>query len=144
MSMIDELVEQAATHAGLSQDQARTALSAALYLIRKHGDGSLVDTLFQEIGGSSELAEQGSALAQSKGGGLMAGLMRGAGGSSGAVMSDAMAMNQQLTKQGVTISDMQKILPLAMGWVKDRTGRDLLRETLSTIPGLGPLLTSAA
>ena len=71
----------------------------------------------------------------------MAGLMAKAGGSSGAAMSDAMAMNQQLTRQGVTISDMQKILPLAMTWVQEKTGSDLLREVLASIPGLGPLLT---
>ena len=72
----------------------------------------------------------------------MAGLVSKAGGAGGAAMSDGMAMNQQLTRQGVTISDLQKILPLAMGWVKQKTGSDLLREVLSTVPGLGPLLTS--
>jgi hypothetical protein len=59
-------------------------------------------------------------------------------------MSDGMAMNQQLTRKGVTISDMQKILPLAMGWVKEKTGEDKLRSVFSTIPGLGPLLISQA
>lgn len=142
MSMIDELVGQAATHAGLSQDQARTALSAALYLIRKHADGGKVDELFGEITGAPALAEAGAALTPTKSG-LMAGLLRGAGGVGGEAMSDAMAMNQQLTRQGITISDMQKILPLAMAWVKEKTGRDLLRETLATVPGLGPLLTGA-
>jgi hypothetical protein len=72
----------------------------------------------------------------------MAGLMTKAGGSSGAAMSDAMAMNQQLTRQGVTVSDMQRILPLSMTWVQGRTGRDLLRDVLASIPGLGPLLTA--
>ena len=57
-------------------------------------------------------------------------------------MSDAMAMNQQLTRQGVTVSDMQRILPLSMTWVQGRTGRDLLRVVLASIPGLGPLLTA--
>ncbi len=142
--MIDQLVEQSATHAGLSQDQARTALSAALFLIRKHGDAAKVDELFQSIPGSAELAEEGSGLAQNKSGGLMAGLMRGAGGAGGAAMSDAMAMGQQLARRGVTTSDMQKILPLAMGWVRDKTGQDLLREVLSSVPGLGPLLTAEA
>jgi Flp pilus assembly CpaF family ATPase len=143
MSMIEELVGQAATHAGLNEDQARTALSAALHLIRKHADSAMVETLFREISGSSELADAGAALTPAKSG-LMAGLLRGAGGSGGEAMSDAMAMNQQLTRQGITISDMQKILPLAMNWVQQKTGRDLLRETLSTIPGLGSLLTGAA
>jgi hypothetical protein len=139
--MIEELVDKAAAHAGLSPDQSRSALSGALFLIEKHGDPDKVHALFQAIPGSAELAQAGSALTANKGGGLMAGLMAKAGGSGGAAMSDAMAMNQQLTRQGVTISDMQKILPLSMTWVQEKTGSDLLREVLASIPGLGPLLT---
>ena len=139
--LIDELVQKASAHAGLSLDQSRSALSGALFLIEKHGAPDKVRSLFDAIPGSAELAEQGAALTANKGGGLMAGLMSKAGGSSGAAMSDAMAMNQQLTRQGVTISDMQKILPLAMTWVQEKTGSDLLREVLASIPGLGPLLT---
>ena len=140
--MIEDLVQQSATHAGLSPEQASTALSAALFLIRKHGDPAKVTELFEAIPGCEAMAETGSTLAVSKGGGLMSGLMRNAGGASGAAMSDAMAMGQQMARQGVTTSDMQKILPLAMSWVKASSGRDLLREVLTTIPGLGPLLTS--
>ena len=139
--MIEELVQKAATHAGLSLDQSRSALSGALFLIDKHGEPDKVTRLFEAIPGSADMARDGAALTASKGGGLMAGLMAKAGGSSGAAMSDAMAMNQQLTRQGVTISDMQKILPLAMTWVQEKTGSDLLRDVLASIPGLGPLLT---
>jgi hypothetical protein len=142
--MIEELVELSAKHAGLSQDQARSALSGALYLIRKHGEPAKVEDLFAAIPGAADLAEAGAALTANKGGGLMAGLMSKAGGAGGAVMSDGMAMNQQLTRKGVTISDMQKILPLAMSWVKDKTGEDKLRSVFSTIPGLGPLLIGHA
>ena len=139
--MIEELVQKAADHAGLSADQSRNALSGALFLIEKHGDPEKVQALFQAIPGSAELAQGGSALTAGKGGGLMAGLVSKAAGSGGAAMSDAMAMNQQLTRQGVTMSDMQKILPLSMGWVQQKTGSDLLRQVLASIPGIGPLLT---
>ena len=120
--MIEELVQKAATHAGLSLDQSRSALSGALFLIDKHGEPDKVTRLFEAIPGSADMARDGAALTASKGGGLM-------------------AMNQQLTRQGVTISDMQKILPLAMTWVQEKTGSDLLRDVLASIPGLGPLLT---
>ena len=139
--MIEELVQKAAAHAGLSLEQSKSALSGALFLIDKHGAPDKVQSLFQAIPGSEAMAHDGAALTASKGGGLMAGLMAKAGGTSGAAMSDGMAMNQQLTRQGVTISDMQKILPLAMTWVQEKTGSDLLREVLASIPGLGPLLT---
>ena len=140
--MIEELVQKAAKHAGLSLEQSSSALSGALFLIEKHGDPGKVRALFSAIPGSAEMAKDGAALTAGKGSGLMANLMAKAGGSSGAAMSDAMAMNQQLTRQGVTISDMQKILPLAMTWVQEKTGTDLLRDVLSSVPGLGPLLTA--
>ncbi len=139
--MIEELVQQAATHTGLSPQQSQSALAGCLFLIDKHGEPEKVKALFGAIPGSADLAHQGGALL-GKGGGLMAGLVSKAGGAGGAAMSDGMAMNQQLTRQGVTISDLQKILPLAMGWVKQKTGSDLLRDVLNSVPGLGPLLTT--
>ncbi len=138
--MIEELVQKAAAHTGLNLAQSGSALSGALYLIDKHGESDKVRALFDAVPGSAEMAAQGATLTANKGSGLMSGLMSKAGGASGAAMSDAMAMNQQLTRQGVTISDMQKILPLAMGWVREKTGSDLLRDVLATIPGLGPLM----
>ena len=140
--MIEELVQDASDRAGLSVDQARLTLSAALALIEKHGDPEKVAELFSEIGGARELAASGTSLTAGKGS-LMAGLMRGAGGASGAAMSDAMAMGQRLAREGITTSDMQAILPVAMTFVNEKTGRDLLREVLLTIPGLGKLLTGA-
>jgi hypothetical protein len=142
--MIEELVETAATRTGLNVDQARTGLSAALALMQKHGDAAKVGALLDAIPGSAALAAQGSALTQQKSGGLIGGLMGGLGGASGAAMSDAMAMGQRLAREGITTSDMQAILPVAMNFVREKTGQDLLREVLGTIPGLGKLLTGQA
>ncbi len=141
--MIDELVTRAASATGLSVDQTRLGLSAALSLIQKHGESDRVTALFDAIPGAADLATEGGAMTAQKSGGLLGGLMRGAGGAAGAAMSDAMAIGQKLAKQGVTTSDMQNILPVAMAWVKEKTGSDLLREVLSSIPGLGPLMTAA-
>lgn len=139
--MIEELVQDAATRTGLSLDQARTGLAAALALMQKHGEPAKVGELIEAIPGSGDLAAEGEVLTRQKSGGLMGGLMRNMGGASGAAMSDAMAMGQQLAKRGITTSDMQAMLPVAMSFVREKTGRDLLREVLSTIPGLGKLLT---
>jgi hypothetical protein len=141
MTMIEELVEDASTRTGLSLDQARLGLSAALALMQKHGEPAKVAELLEAIPGAEGLAVQGAALTTQKSGGLMGGLMRNVGGSGGAAMSDAMAMGQRLARQGITTSDMQAMLPVAMKFVREKTGRDLLREVLVTIPGLGKLLT---
>lgn len=142
--MIDELVQAAATRTSLNLDQARLGLAAALSLIQKHGEPAKVSELLGAVPGSSELAVEGDALASQKSGGLMSGLAGRVGGAGGAAMSDAMAMGQQLTRQGITMSDMQAMLPVAMTFVREKTGRDLLREVLVSIPGLGKLLGGEA
>lgn len=140
--MIDELIQRAATATGLSAEQTRLGLSAALSLIQKHGQPDKVSDLFAKVPGSEALAVEGGAMTAQKSGGLLGGIMRGAGGASGAAMSDAMAIGQKLAKQGVTTSDMQNVLPVAMDFVKEKTGGDLLREVLVSIPGLGPLMVA--
>ncbi|HTK34779.1 MAG TPA: DUF2780 domain-containing protein [Caulobacteraceae bacterium] len=140
--MIEELVQDASTRTGLSLDQARLGLSAALSLMQKHGDPAKVGELLEAIPGADALAAHGATLTDQKSGGLMGGLMRNVGGTSGAAMSDAMAMGQRLARQGITTSDMQAMLPVAMNFVRDKTGSDMLREVLVTIPGLGKLLTT--
>jgi hypothetical protein len=142
--MIEDLVRDAAQRTGLRDEQARLGLSAALALIEKHGEPAKVAELLDAIPGASKLAADGAVLTEQKSGGLMGGLLRKAGGASGAAMSDAMAMGQRLARQGITTSDMQAILPVAMAFVRERTGRDLLREVLITIPGLGKLLGGEA
>jgi hypothetical protein len=139
--MIEALIQDAAARTGLSVDQARMGLGAALSLIEKHGEPAKVSELLNEIPGASRLAAEGGVLTQQKSGGLMGGLMSKVGGAGGAAMSDAMAMGQKLARQGVTTSDMQAMLPVAMEFVRSKTGRDLLREVLVTVPGLGKLMT---
>ncbi len=137
--MIDELIEATADHAGLSDEQARLGLSGALVLIERHADQTKVQELLAAIPGSRELATEGAALTQSRG--IVSGLVGRAGGASGAAMADAKTINQHLARAGINVSDMQEILPIAMTFVEKKTGKDLLREVLLSIPGLGPLLT---
>ncbi len=140
--MITTLVQRAADRTGLTPQQAHVALAAALFLIEKHAEPAKVLELFNSVPGARELATEGAALGQHKSGGLIAGMMSKVGGASGAAMSDAMAVGQKLTRQGVTTADMQSILPVGMEFVRETTGRDMLRDVLVTIPGLGPLLTA--
>lgn len=140
--MIDELIALCATKVGLSEAQSRLGLSAALALIEKHAEPGKVSALMSAIPGSADLAKEGTAITDNKPRGLVGGLMGKAGGAGGAAMADAMALNQRLSKEGIMLSDMQAILPVAMNWVRDKTGTDLLRDVLGSIPGLGPLMTT--
>lgn len=139
--MIEDLVIQAAEKSGLSTAQARLALSAAMALIQKHGDPGKVAALLHAIPGADTLAAEGASLGAGQGG-LMSGLLKNVGGAGGAAMTDAMAMGPRLAREGITTSDMQAIMPVAMNFVRERSGLDLLRDVLASIPGLGKLLIS--
>ncbi len=141
VQMIDELIDRCADKVGLTEAQSRLGLSAALALIQKHADPDKVTDLMAAVPGSADLALEGTAITDNKPRGLIGGLMGRTGGAGGAAMADAMALNQRLSKEGIMLSDMQAILPIAMGFVHEKTGTDRLRDVLGSIPGLGPLMT---
>ena len=134
--MIDELCAEGARQTRLDARQVREALAGSLGLIRKHADPGRARELFQAVPGAEALA----AGAVPKGGGLMGGLMKGVGGAGGAAMSDAMALQGRLAKAGVSLDDLKQLLPVARAFVQQKTGRDLLGDTLRSIPGVGSML----
>ena len=137
--MIDELVTRIVANTRLDEGKARLVLGSAYRMIGAHADPAKVRRLREAVPGLESLAAEGSA--SLGGGGLMSGMMRTLGGSYGAALSDSMAMGQELNARGITNGQLKKVLPIAMDWVKERTGRDLLRETLESIPGVGVLLS---
>ncbi len=135
--MIDDLIAQSAEGTSLPPDKARFALASALSLMDRHADHQKMADLYARVPDARALGAE--APPPKKAGGLMAGMMK-LGGSSGAALSDAMAMSQSLAAEGVTNGHLKKLLPLACEWVKARTGRDLLGEAMMSIPGVGALL----
>ncbi len=138
--MIDDMVKTAAEQTGMDQVKVRRALTGALGLIDKHADPAKKDELYAAVPGAQELASSGVREIGSGGGGLMGGLMRAAGGAQGSALADAKAMLDRAGKEGVSQDDLKRLLPVAMNWVRSHTGRDLLREVVATIPGVGGML----
>jgi hypothetical protein len=137
--MLEELFVEATSRTRLNESQVIAALAGSLGLIRKHAEPSKVQALFAAVPGTQDLAEAGSDAAP-KSGGLFGGLMKAAGGASGAAMSDAMALQNRLHKQGVHSDDLKQLLPVARAFVERKTGKDLLGDTLKSIPGVGGML----
>jgi len=138
MTSIDDLIAEGALRTRLDPAQVRATLAGALGLLDKHADRAPVDQIYAAVPGARELAA--SPDGRVKGGGLLGGLMKSAGGVSGAAMADAMGMLSKLQKQGVEKADLKALLPVAEAWVRERTGRDLLREAVASVPGVGALL----
>ncbi|WP_369058159.1 hypothetical protein ABOZ73_10815 [Caulobacter sp. 73W] len=140
--MIEDLIAEISARTPLNPDQARKALTGALSLIAKHGEPAKVAELFAAAPGAQALAAEGAV--QPAKSGLFGGLMKAAGGASGAAMSDGMAMMQSLSRAGVDQDGLKAMLPVAGAWVRERAGgRDLLNETLTSIPGVGGMLSRA-
>lgn len=135
---IDTLTARAAEAAALTPDQAQAALTGALGLLDKHADVDLMDAVYAAVPGARDRAV--SPEAKPRTGGLFGGLMKGAGGVSGAAIADAMGLLDRLKKAGVGKDDLKRLLPAARDQVTRATGRDLLGEAVKSVPGVGALL----
>ena len=137
--MIEELYAEVAGKTRLDERQVKTALAGALGLIQKHAEPAKTQALFQGVPGTEPLAASGAQAAKG-GGGLLGGLMKSAGGAKGAAMADALALQGRLGKQGIGQDDLKQLLPIARSFVQRKTGKDLLGDTLRSIPGVGPMM----
>ncbi len=141
--MIDELIGRITATTRLDQAQARLVLVSAFTMIRAHADPAKVRRLSEALPGLDILAAETlpGPGGGGGGGGLLGGMMRTFGGSYGAALSDSMSMGAELNARGITNGQLKKLLPIAMDFIREKTGRDLLRETLESIPGVGVLLS---
>jgi hypothetical protein len=137
--LIEEIIDLGVKRTRLDEPQVRLALSGALGLLDKHAAAEPMDALYAALPGARDLANSPEGKAKS-GGGLFGGLMRSAGGVSGAAMADAMGLLSRLSKAGVDKADLKMLLPVVEDWIRLRTGHDLLREALASVPGVGALL----
>jgi hypothetical protein len=135
---IEDVISAAAEKAGLTPDQARKALVAALGLLDKHGEAGAVEAVYEAVPDARALAQSDEA--RPPRGGLFGGLMQSAGGVSGKAIGDAMAVLGALEKIGVDRDALKRLLPAARNVIRTGTGRDLLGEAVKTVPGVGALL----
>jgi hypothetical protein len=134
----DTLIAQAAKAADLTLDQTRATLTGALGLLDKHAERGPLADLYAAVPGAEDAAR--SPDAKPKSGGLFGGLIKSAGGVSGAAIADAMGALDRMKTIGVDKDDLKRLLPVARDQVTRTTGRDLLGDVIRTVPGVGPLL----
>lgn len=134
----DDLTVLSAGDSGLSQDQARIALTGALGLLDRHAARETLVALFDAVPGAEAAARSEGAARPRRG--LFGGLIAGAGGLSGKAVAEAMGLLDQLEEAGVSKADLKRLLPAARERVRALTGRDLLGDAVRSVPGVGPLL----
>lgn len=136
---MSEWVSEAAAIAGLEEADAWTAMTAALGLLDKHADPEAVQAMYDCVEGSERLSRSDEAKPKA-GGGLFGGVMKAAGGLSGQAVADAMGVVERLKRRGVSKDDLKRLLPAARESLREATGRDLLGDAITTVPGVGALL----
>lgn len=137
--MIESLIDEGATRTGLPPAKVRAALQGALGLLDKHAAPEKLKALYAAAPGAEVLARAPEARPKG-GGGLFGGLMKSAGGLSGAATADAMGALDRMKREGVSKEQLKVLMTLAVDRVRESSGRDLLRETLESVPGVGGLL----
>lgn len=139
--MIDDLIGHLAAETRQGHEHIRLALAGALGLLDRHAERDRLQALYAGVPGAEALARSPDAAAPRGGGGLFGGLMKSAGGVSGRAMADAMGVLGALERRGVSKADLKALLPPAEAWIRQKTGRDLLREAVRSVPGVGALLS---
>ena len=136
---IDTLTQEVAAAAGLDEARTRDLLAGALGLIDRHGQAGTNAALYAAVPGAEALARSEAARPR-KGGGLFGGLMKSAGGVSGAAMAEAMGLVETLKRQGLDREALKPALKALRNRVKAATGRDLVGDAIRAVPGVGSLL----
>lgn len=134
----DDLVAFAADRAGLTETQARAALTGALGLLDRHAGREPLAALYAAAQGAEAAARSKAAERPRRG--LFGGLMASAGGVSGKAVAEAMGLLERLKEDGLDKAALKRLLPAARERVRAATGRDLLGEAVRSVPGVGPLL----
>jgi len=140
MPGIQDFIQMATQHMGISEATGRSATGALLGLVKDHAAGPFKE-LAGKIPGAGELAVQAAPAsgAKQEAGGMLGGLMGAAGSALGGKMGAAMSIGAMLSSSGLNLGDAGKFVSMFLGFVKDRGGDDLLGKIVSQIPELKKL-----
>ncbi|MEO9899883.1 MULTISPECIES: DUF2780 domain-containing protein [Alphaproteobacteria] len=129
---MEELITRIVSATGISEDVARNAVAIILKFLNKDGPAEQMQQIFDALPGAAELVAEREA--GSKGGGLLGGLggmVPGMG---------AMGALNELTSEGLGMSEVQSVVRQLVGYAKEKAGDDAVDEVISKIPGLSQIV----
>lgn len=128
---MQDLIIRIAQKAGISEDLARQAVSIIISFLAKEGPDSQVGKLLDAIPGAREMVSSGDSN-DSGGGGLLGGLLGGAGGMMGAF--------GELKGLGLEMDEVQTVAKETLDYSKEQAGEDTVDDIISSIPGLSQFI----
>ena len=127
---MNELIDRIAEQLGIDRSLAEKAVGIMLNLVKTEGDPSRAPELMAALPGAH-------ALADAHGGGGGGGLLGAIGGALG---GGAIAAYSKLTQAGLDTGQMKTIGEMLFDHARDKAGEPLVKDAVSTIPGLKPYL----
>jgi hypothetical protein len=130
-----DIVNQVATRLGLDQSAAETTVGTILSVIDHEAEGTKVDTLFDKVPGSRDLAQRYDVMAADPnggGGGLMNMLGSALGEKAGALLKGV----SRLKEAGLTVEQVEQAGEQFFQQAKAAAGPDLVKEITDAVPGM--------
>lgn len=130
---MQDLTEQVAETLNVDAATAERAVGTMLSLVRSHGDQNKVDELFGKLPGAGDLATKYGSDGD-KGGGLFGML-------GGGLMGAPLAAVAKLQAVGLDMKQIKILGQTVLGHAKASAGEDLVRDVVSSIPGLNTYMS---
>ena len=126
-----DLIARIAAKAGISEGIALQGVAIILSFLAKEGPESQVGKLLDAIPGARAMVEARNE-SDSGGGGLLGGLLGGAGGMMGAF--------GELKGLGLEMGEVQTVAKETLDYSKEQAGDETVDDIISSIPGLSQFI----
>lgn len=130
---MNDLIARIAAKVGISEDIAQQAVAIIMGFLAKEGPDSQVGKLLDAIPGAREMvASKNEGDSGNSGGGLLGGLLGGAGGMMGAF--------GELKGLGLEMDEIQSVATETLDYSKEQAGEETVNDIIQSVPGLSQLI----
>jgi len=128
---MEELMARVTAALGVEENTAKVAIGHVLAFLQKEFPDGPVAELLAKLPGAHE-AMEAATVAEQSGGGLLGGLMGGAGG--------LMGLAGKLNGAGLDMGQIQTLAKVVLSRAEELVGKDNVQKIASAIPGLSQFL----
>ncbi len=130
---MNDLIARIAAKVGISEEIAQQAVAIIMGFLAKEGPDSQVSKLLDAIPGAREMvASKNEGDSGNSGGGLLGGLLGGAGGMMGAF--------GELKGLGLEMDEVQSVAKETLDYSKEQAGEETVNDIIKSVPGLSQLI----
>jgi hypothetical protein len=133
-AIMNEIVDQIATKAGISPDIAEKGIGMMLGFLQREAPDGPVTKMIESIPGASDLVAQYNG-AETGDGSILGGIMGALGGGGG-----LMALGQELMTHGLGMGEISSLAKETIAVARQYAGDQVVDEVVNSVPGLSAFL----